>query len=157
MDRFIGNMDAKTDAKGRVFVPSTFRKIFQSAGETRLILKKDVYQDCLILYPENVWHQELQEMRKNMDKWDPDQQMVYRIFQMNMEILELDSNGRILIPKRYLQLAEISSEVRFVGMDDTIEIWAKHKLEQPLMDPETYKENIRKWMTKKPVSQEPLT
>ena len=35
--------------------PATFRKQLQAASEERLVLRKDVYQDCLVLYPESVW------------------------------------------------------------------------------------------------------
>ena len=54
--RFLGNIEAKTDAKGRVFLPSVFRKVLQSAGEERLVLRKDVHEACLVLYPETVWN-----------------------------------------------------------------------------------------------------
>jgi MraZ protein len=46
----------------------------------------------------------------------------------------LDSNGRILIPKRYLLVTDIQNDIRFVGMDNRIEMWAKEKTEQPFMD-----------------------
>ena len=85
--RFLGNSEAKTDAKGRVFLPAIFRKQLQVAAE-----------DCLTL----------------------------------------DSNGRFLIPKRYLKLAHINQEVRIIGMDDTIEIWSKELVEKPFMDPEDF-------------------
>ena len=49
-----------------------------------------------------------------------------------------DGNGRILIPRRYLQMAGIEAEVRFIGMDQTIEIWAREKAEQPFMDPQEF-------------------
>ena len=52
MIQFLGNIEAKADAKGRVFIPATFRKQLQAASEERLVLRKDVYQDCLVLYPE---------------------------------------------------------------------------------------------------------
>lgn len=55
MIRFLGNIEAKTDTKGRVFIPAGFRKQLQAASEERLVLRKDVFQDCLILYPESVW------------------------------------------------------------------------------------------------------
>ena len=38
--RFLGNIEAKVDAKGRVFLPSVFRKILQSGGEERIVLRK---------------------------------------------------------------------------------------------------------------------
>ena len=46
--RFLGNSEAKTDAKGRVFFPAVFRKQLQTAAEECLILRKDTYQDCLL-------------------------------------------------------------------------------------------------------------
>ena len=49
--RFAGNIEAKTDAKGRAFLPSCFRKQFSNAGEVRLIMRKDIFQPCLVLYP----------------------------------------------------------------------------------------------------------
>ena len=42
--RFLGNIEAKIDAKGRVFLPATFRKVLQAAGEESLVLRKDVFQ-----------------------------------------------------------------------------------------------------------------
>ena len=48
MIQFLGNIEAKADAKGRVFIPATFRKQLQAASEERLVLRKDVYQDCLL-------------------------------------------------------------------------------------------------------------
>ena len=52
MIRFLGNIEAKADTKGRVFIPAIFRKQLQAASEERLIMRKDVFQDCLTLYPE---------------------------------------------------------------------------------------------------------
>jgi Uncharacterized protein conserved in bacteria len=147
MNRFLGNIDAKTDMKGRVFIPASFRKVLMSAGETRLILKKDIYQECLILYPESIWNEELSNLRSRLNKWDPEQQQLFRQFVMDAELIEPDASGRILIPKRYLQLAGITSEVRFLGMDYTMEIWAREKLEKPLLDTDAFIKAMQKHLT----------
>ena len=57
------NIEATADAKGRVFIPATFRKQLQIASEEKRIRRKDVFQDCLTLYPESVWNEELNELR----------------------------------------------------------------------------------------------
>jgi MraZ protein len=75
--------------------------------------------------------------------------MIFRQFVADVEEINIDSNGRILIPKRYLKMAGITQEVRFIGMDDTIEIWAKEKLEQPFMDAATFGNEIEKVMSEK--------
>ena len=49
--RFTGSIDAKVDEKGRVFVPSSFRKILQREDAAGLVLRRDVFQRCLVLYP----------------------------------------------------------------------------------------------------------
>ena len=46
MIRFLGNIEARADAKGRVFIHATFRKQLQIASEEKLIMRKDVFQDC---------------------------------------------------------------------------------------------------------------
>jgi len=144
MDRFIGNIDAKMDVKGRVFIPASFRKILQTTGDTRLILRKDVYQKCLVLYPGNIWEEELTELRSRLNKYNEEQQQIFRQFVMGAELLEMDSSGRILIPKRYLQMANISSDVRFIGMDYTIEIWGRTPSGKLPLDEEEFKENFSK-------------
>lgn len=144
--RFLGNIEAKTDAKGRVFLPSAFRKQMQSASEGSLIMRKDTYQNCLVLYPENVWNKQMNELRNRLNRWNAKHQMLFRQFVADVEIVTLDGNGRFLIPKRYLKLANIDQEVRFIGMDDTIEIWAKEALEQPFMDIELFGKELEEIM-----------
>lgn len=46
--RFLGNVEAKTDAKGRAFLPAVFRKVLSASGEENLVLRKDVFQPCLV-------------------------------------------------------------------------------------------------------------
>ena len=59
-------------------------------------------------------------------------------FVSDVEIITLDSNGRFLIPKRYLKIANIEQDVRIIGMDDTIEIWSKKVADKPFMSPEDF-------------------
>ena len=153
--RFIGNIEAKTDSKGRVFLPACFRRILQQGGCDKVMLRKDVYQDCLVIYPEESWNEQLNLLRSRLDKWNAKHQMIFRQFVADVEELSIDSNGRILLPKRYLGMASIKQEVRFIGMDDTIEIWAKEKLEQPFMSPDEFSRELEKIMsTKKPAVNE---
>lgn len=143
MIRFLGNIEAKMDAKGRVFIPAAFRKQLQASAEESLVLRKDVFQDCLVLYPESVWFKTQAELRKRLNKWNARQQTVFRQFVSDAEVMVPDSNGRILIPRRYLQMAGIENEVRFIGMDNTIEIWAKTRADVPFMEPEAFGEALQ--------------
>ena len=144
--RFLGNSEAKTDAKGGVFFPAVFRKQLQTAAEECLILRKDTYQDCLVLYPESVWNEQMNELRSKLNRWKSKHQMIFRQFVSDVEIITLDGNGRFLIPKRYLKLADIRQEVRFIGMDDTIEIWAKEIADKPFIAPEDFGKELEEIM-----------
>jgi len=136
--RFLGNIEAKTDAKGRAFLPAVFRKILQTAGEDQLVLRKDVFQPCLVLYPESVWNEQMDMMRQRLNRWNKRQQEVFRAFVSEVEMVTLDGNGRFLIPKRYQRMACIEQDIKFVGMGDTIEIWSSQKAEQERMLPEDF-------------------
>jgi len=144
--QFLGNIEAKTDAKGRIFVPAVFRKRLQSEGEEFLVLRKDIFQNCLVLYPGSVWENEIEQLRSRLSRWNKDQQQIFRQFVLDAERIEMDASGRILIPKRYLQMADIDVDVRFLGVDETIEIWAKGRLEQPLISPDEFSEKIQELM-----------
>jgi MraZ protein len=136
--RFLGNIEAKTDSKGRVFLPAVFRKVLQAASEESLVLRKDVFQPCLVLYPESVWNEQMDTIRRSLNRWNREQQEIYRQFVSDVELVTLDSNGRFLIPKRYLKMADIEQGIKFIGMGDTIEIWSTAKTEKPFMDPDDF-------------------
>jgi MraZ protein len=144
--RFLGNSEAKTDAKGRVFLPAIFRKQLQADVEECLIMRKDTYQDCLVLYPESAWNEQMNELRGRLNRWDPKHQMIFRQFVSDVEIINLDANGRFLIPKRYLKLANIEQDVRFIGMDTTIEIWAKEVADKPFLSAEDFEQGLKEIM-----------
>jgi MraZ protein len=148
MQKFIGNIDAKTDAKGRVCVPVTFRKILQEAGETSLVLRKDVYKDCLVLQAQSQWEEKLDKVRENLDEWTEEEQESFRQYSYMVETIEMDACGRILIPKKYLQVASITSDVRFLGMMDSIELWNRNQLEKTMKSSEEFKVGIRKFLAK---------
>jgi MraZ protein len=146
MDKFIGNIDAKADAKGRVFVPATFRKTLQAAGESSLILRKDDRQNCLVLYPKNLWEKELELIREKLNKWNKEQQNLFRYISSQVEMLDMDANGRILIPKKYLQMANITHEVHFLGMSDNIELWNPAQLKKSLLSQEESEKSIDQFL-----------
>lgn len=146
--RFLGNIEAKTDAKGRVFLPATFRKVLQVAGEEVLVLRKDVHQRCLVLYPESTWNRKLDALLEKINEWDDMGQQVLRQYVSEAETLTLDGNGRFLIPKRYLQMADIEQGVRFIGVNDAIEIWATEKAAEPFLSPEEFSARLKELMTR---------
>ena len=125
--RFLGNIEAKADAKGRVFLPAVFRKVLQAENVQTLVLRKDIHEDCLVLYPESVWNEQMDAMRQRLNRWDREQQQLFRQFVIDAEEVTLDANGRFLLSRRYQDMLGIEQSVRFIGIDDTIEIWSEEK------------------------------
>jgi MraZ protein len=134
------------DAKGRAFLPAVFRKILQAGSNSaldadrslRMVLRKDVFQPCLVLYPESVWNEQMDALRQRLNRWNKQHQQVFRQFVSEVEVLTLDGNGRFLVPKRYLRMADIEQDIKFVGLGDTIEIWGVQKAEEQQMAPEEF-------------------
>ena len=126
--RFFGDFPAKTDAKGRVFLPAAYRKVLAANGEEKLVMRRDLHQACLVLYPESLWNQMLDALRAKLNRWNREHQDIIRGFVADSEIVELDGNGRFLINKRKMNEVGINQEVRFLAVDDTIEVWREAPL-----------------------------
>ena len=136
--RFLGTCEARTDAKGRAFLPAVFRKVLQASGEDCLMLRKDVFQKCLVLYPESVWNERIDLLKTQLKPWKQSHQQMFRQFVSEAEVVTLDGNGRFLISKRLQKIAEIDQDIQFIGMDNTIEIWSPKNLLQTLKPDEEF-------------------
>ena len=150
--RFLGNIEAKTDAKGRVFLPAVFRKVLQASGSESLVLRKDIFQNCLVLYPESVWNEQMDALRARLNRYNAQHQKIFRQFVSEVELVNLDGNGRFLIPKRYLSMAAIRQDVKFIGMGDTIEIWSNEKVEESLMSSDEFGQALEEIMAAEPLA-----
>lgn len=148
--RFIGDFSAKADAKGRVFLPASFRKVLEAEKETRLILRTDLFQHCLVLYPDSLWNDMLDELQTKLNRWNGRHQHLLRQFLEDAEVVELDRNGRFLINKRKLKFAGIGQDVRFLAVDDHIEVWDKSQFESVLKDTSNLGEELQDIMAELP-------
>ena len=145
--RFLGNIEAKTDSKGRVFLPATFRKVLQASGEEMLVMRKDIHQDCLVLFPKTVWDARVDALMEHVNEWDDEGMMVVRQYMKEAEELTIDGNGRILIPRRYLDMVQVEQTVRLIGINNTIEIWAAEKAEKPFLSQAEFSAKLKALMT----------
>lgn len=120
---FIGRFSAKIDAKNRVFLPSSFRKTVIAAAEESLVIRKDYFENCLVIYPMSEWRAEVERVRQRLNRFDVRQQMVYRQLLSEAQEVQIDGSGRILISKQQLEKVGIKQDVVFVGMQQVIELW----------------------------------
>ena len=144
MASLIGNIEAKMDVKGRAFVPAQFRRQLQD--ETKFILRKGLFHDCLVLYTEQAWDDIISVLRTNLSRWNRREEQIFRQFVAEADRLELEENGRMLIPKRYIDALQIDKDIRFVGADTVIEIWPINKVENTFIDADNFALEIENLM-----------
>lgn len=133
MNTFIGDYTCKLDAKGRIMFPSAFKKQMAAASEDRFVIKKEIFENCLVLYPIGEWERQNDIIRQKLNPYNKEHNRFLREFYKGSAELALDSNNRLLIPKRLLDLVNIEKDVILAGQDGKIEIWAKDSYEKTSM------------------------
>lgn len=143
MNTFIGNIEAKADDKGRIFIPATYRKILNGIGSQRIIMRRDTDNACLIFYPETVWNTKVELLRQALNEWDPEDRMILMQFMAEAEILEMDNQGRILLQRKYLELLGAQQDILFVGMLDRFAMWSPDIFSEKQLSQKDLAERIR--------------
>lgn len=129
MATFIGDYQCKVDEKGRVTFPASLKKQMESALDGRFVVKKDIFEQCLVLYTMEEWERQNTIIRNKVNPYNREHNKFLRNFFMGSAEIVLDNNNRLLIPKRLLDLAKISKEAILAGQDGKIEIWSKELYE----------------------------
>lgn len=131
MLNLIGTYDCRADAKGRVMIPAMLKKQLESVSEEGFIIKRSVFQPCLEVYPMREWN-ELMVQMKGLNRFKRSNNDFIRAFNAGVRVVEMDSSGRILIPKDLLAFAGISQDLVLTSAINIIEIWDKDKYEQSI-------------------------
>jgi MraZ protein len=147
--RFTSEYEARLDAKSRVFVPSVYRKILLAGEQQTLYLRKDIFEDCIVVYPEPIWDEQVKYLESRLNKGKKLDMMVYRRFNYETKKVEIDQSGRILIPKSLIDLTGIVSDVLFKGVYNYFEIWPKEKIGDCIVEDEIYQKKISELYSRK--------
>lgn len=131
MTSFLGEYEVAIDAKGRFLLPSGFRKQMPEGAPERFVVSRG-FENCLSLYPIENWNV-LSEKINRLNDFNPKAREVKRLFLNGANIIDLDSAGRILVPKTLLEYANIKKDMVFSAQGNKVELW----------DKDTYYEYIR--------------
>ncbi|MAS52765.1 MAG: division/cell wall cluster transcriptional repressor MraZ [Flavobacteriales bacterium] len=123
MTNLIGEYECKIDAKGRLLVPSGLRKQFSSEAEGELFVKRGI-ENCLELYQKHDW-EFVSEKVSSLNQFVKKNRAFARKFISGATQLELDSVGRINLPKNLLEYAGVKKELILFAYGNKIEIWDK--------------------------------
>ena len=125
MTDFIGDFTCKIDDKGRVLLPSGFLRQMAGAMQDQFVMKKDIFDSCLVLFPMVEWERQNQILRKNTNPYNREHNKFLRGFFKGVAEVVLDANNRLLIPKRLLDEIGADREIVMTGQLGQIEIWTK--------------------------------
>lgn len=128
MDMYKGKYNHTIDTKGRLIVPSKFRDLL---GDEFVITKGA--DGCLVVYDNDGW-KAFEETLQAMPMNRKDVRQVARFFLSGAADVEVDKQGRILIPTDLRDYAALEKDVILVGMADKIEIWNKDRFEDACAD-----------------------
>lgn len=134
---FLSNYLNKIDKKNRISIPSAFREVISRESCSSVFIFKSITKNCLegsgISYINN-----LNSSIDSMDPFSPEKDAFSTAIFGDSISIDIDSEGRVLIPKAYLNYADIKEEAFFVGKGNIFEIWNKDKFNEHL-------ENCRKF------------
>lgn len=114
-------------------LPSGIKKQLLPILENGFVLRRSVFQECLELYPMEEWQLLMQKMNK-LNRFKKKNNDFIRRFSAGAKMVEVDANGRLLIPKDLTVFAGIAKEVVVSSAINIIEIWDKDKYEQAISD-----------------------
>ena len=136
MTFFTSEYESKLDAKGRLVLPARIKAQLPAdgGGGNELVIRRG-FEQCLIVYP-------MVEFRKvfskisSLNEFNEEYRKLQRNFLSGVVTVELDNNGRFLIPKNMLTYAQVDKEAILVGMGNKVEIWnpaiyEKHLIQDP--------------------------
>lgn len=139
MLNLLGEYDCKVDSKGRLMFPAKLRKQLEPVLSHGLVINRDIFAKCLVLYPKPEWDKVNEEMSR-LSRYNRAHQQFQRRFMNGATSLELDSAGRMLIPSNLLEYAGIdpknSKEVKVNGIGQKIEMWSKTAFEAEILNHE---------------------
>ena len=133
MNTLTGTYECKADIKGRLMLPVALKKQLAGSMGNGFVLKRAVFQLCIELYPAQEWEALMQKVNK-LNRFKKKNNDFIRRFTAGVKVVELDTSGRLLIPKDLLGFAKIEKEIVVSSAVSIVEIWDKTQYEKAIDD-----------------------
>ncbi len=144
MVRFYGTANGKVDDKGRIVLPAAFRDAMVRGGAENmtLIVKMNVQQCCIDLFPAEEWERRSEKVLDNIDpELNAGDAMFWTKYNDGVSTLVPDGKlGRLSIPSELLASAGITKEVVFGGVGYKLQIWNPETRKASLLSQEEFKQ-----------------
>ncbi|MFM8355550.1 MAG: division/cell wall cluster transcriptional repressor MraZ [Gammaproteobacteria bacterium] len=121
---FRGINSATLDPKGRMALPARFREIVASRSAGALVVTIDTREKCLLMYPLPEW-EVVQRKLEGLSNIGERARLIQRLLIGHATDIELDGNGRLLLPPMLRAFADLDRKLVLVGQGNKIEIWSE--------------------------------
>tara|TARA_B100000242_G_scaffold188354_1_gene135500 strand:- start:374 stop:850 length:477 start_codon:yes stop_codon:yes gene_type:complete len=128
MINIVGTYECKVDSKARILLPSPLKKQLQHVLNEGFVIKRSVFQNCLEIYPMQEWNLVVSQVNR-LNRFVKKNNEFIRAFLAGLKVVDVDSSGRLLIPKDLLLFAKLNKEVVLSSSVNMIEIWDKEDYE----------------------------
>jgi len=129
------------DTKGRLAIPARYRERLLSCCNARLVLTVD-RDRCLLVYPEPTWI-EIEHKLDQLPSFNEQARMLQRLYIGHAQEVDMDGQGRVLLPPGLRRFAALDKRVALVGQGKKFELW----------DEDTWNGNCEGWLDKADLSQ----
>jgi MraZ protein len=135
MSLFTGEYECKMDAKGRLTLPSKVKSKLPEISGNQLVLSLGL-EPCLVVYP-LVEYRKIYSRIASMNEFNEEFRSLQRNFFRRISEVELDSAGRLLVPKTMSKYAKLDKEIILVGMGNRMELWDASLYEEFIINDNT--------------------
>ena len=131
MTFFTSEYETKLDAKGRLALPARIKAQLPEGEPQEMVIRRG-FEPCLILYP-MVEFKKVFSKISGLSEFNEENRRLQRNFLSGVQTVELDGNGRFLIPKAMLTYAHLEKDVLLVGTGTKVEAWNRDLYEKHLI------------------------
>jgi MraZ protein len=121
---FRGVQHVTMDAKGRLAVPARQREPLLEQCEGRIVVTIDTQAACLVIYPMPAWER-IEEDLQNLPSLHPAVKQFQRLILGYATDMQLDGNGRMLLPPSLRDYAQLQKKLVLVGQGNKLELWCE--------------------------------
>lgn len=121
---FRGIAEIHLDPKGRLAIPAKYREVLAELCRGQLVATIDIQDTCLRIYPLPVW-QALEVQLEALPSTNPGIRRIQRLLLGYASELEMDGNGRVLLPLSLRKYAQLDKKLVLVGQGKKFELWSE--------------------------------
>jgi MraZ protein len=126
---FKGINTINIDVKGRMAMPARYRACIESQAASRMVVTIDTEDACLLLYTLSEW-EVIEKKIAALPTFNKATRRIQRLLIGHATDVELDSQGRILLPSQLRQYAKVDKKVTLIGQGNKFEIWSSDVWQQ---------------------------